>query len=450
MKNKLIFKSFNILITICLVNLLVISCGDDKKSIKEDKLLCNISQADTTSIDSINNENLQSKINNMNFYFENSSSMKGYLKSSNFKDVVSNLIVKLNGNENKDSLKLFTIASDIFLFEKQPDIFIEELANGNIGLQGYSSMHDIFKVILGDSKPNDINFFVSDCILSYSNDDISKNPEINKESVSELKNQLLNVVQEHVNNNDLSFALFAFKSDFNGTYYDYHNTRINNEFSKRPYYIWVTGKKKHLNKLVPWIESLHTFNDNVEEKILFNLNDFVANDYRLIKKRVKPGYKLSRDKRSVRHIENEAISFYVAMNLDCLPPELKNLNYLKENLNIQAVKHSDKSKVSISNVYNYNELMEIENIKNPNQKKICEQATHFIQVDIDQVISEETIRITLPEYHPNWYKKWSTMNDTNIDEKFDKTFGFEWFVNGVKEAYTNKNNNNIDILININ
>ena len=94
--------------------------------------------------------------------------------------------------------------------------------------------------------------------------------------------------------------------------------------------------------------------------------------------------------------------------------------------------------------------MEIENIKNPNQKKICEQATHFIQVEISQVISEETLRITLPEYHPSWYKRWSTMNDTNINENFDKTFGFEWFVNGVKEAYTNKNNNNIDILIDIN
>ncbi len=450
MKNEFTFKSINILIIFYLISLLFIGCGENKKKIKEDTLLCNISNTDSIKNDSLQKESLQNKIKNINFYFENSGSMKGYLKSSNFKDVVSNLIVKLNGKGSKDSLKLFTIASDIFLFEKQPDIFIEELANGNIGLQGFSSMHEIFKVILGDSKPNDINFFVSDCILSYSNDDINKNSEINKESVSELKNQLLNVVQDHVNKNDLSFALFAFKSDFNGTYYDYHNTHIINEFNKRPYYIWVTGKKNHLNKLIPWIESLQTFNNHLEEKILFNLNDFLANDYRIIKKRVKPGYKLSKDKKSIKHIEANTITFYVAMNLECLPEKIKDKDYLKDNLKIKALKHSDKSEVSISNVYNYNELMEIENIKNPNQKKICEQATHFIQVEINQVISEETLRITLPEYLPTWYKKWSTMNDTNINENFDKTFGFEWFVNGVKEAYTNKNNNNLDILIDIN
>jgi len=443
MKKKILFETFFLLITV-----ITMSCGPSNPKVRIDELLCNKSKNISGQTDSIISKDSIIKPSNFNFYFENSGSMKGYLKSTDFKDVVSNLIVKLNGKDTKDSLKLFTIASKPVPFEKEPETFIEELAKGRVPLHGFSTMHEIFEVILNESRPDDVNFFVSDCILSYSNKDISKNPEINKESVSELKNQLLNVVQEHVKENDISFALYAFKSNFNGVYYDYQNVKINGRFSARPYYIWVTGKKEYLKELASYMESLETFKNHLKEKIYFNLDEYTSNDYRIIKKPGKSGYRLSANKKDILEVENDSIIFYVALNLQCLPERLKTKSFLMDNLEIKAMKHKDKSNIEITDVYDYNSLMMKERIKNPKQLLICEQATHFLKIKVKDILSEETINITLPGDIPNWYKDWSTMNDKNINSSFDKTFAFEWFVNGIKEAYSSKDYINISININ--
>ncbi len=416
-------------------------CGE--KNGELDTLTCFLD----TIPDSLKTINQKDKINNINFYFENSGSMRGYLNSTNFRDVVSNLIVKLNGRENKDSLKLYTIASDVLMFEEEPSIFIEELANGIVPLNGFSTMHNIFRQILNNSKSNDINFFVSDCILSYSNEDIQHNREINRESAAALKNQLLNIVQCQ---DDISFALFAFKSDFDGTYYDYHNTRIINSFNNRPYYIWVAGKKKLLIELISWInsEKLPTFNRHLKEKILFNCDNIVANDHRIFRKPGGKSYQPSPDKKSIVDIVIDSITFFVQLNLDCLPNRIKDKDYLKTNLIVEATQNKQKTKVAISTIYDDQNEFETKVATHTTKIYIDEKATHFIQIDMAQISSTEVLHITLPCITPNWYKQWSTMDDTNIDENFDKTFAFEWFVDGIKEAYTN--NNYIDISININ
>ena len=65
-------------------------------------------------------------------------------------------------------------------------------------------------------------------------------------------------------------------------------------------------------------------------------------------------------------------------------------------------------------------------------------------------LSEAKININLPLHYDTWYLDKSSMDDKNMELTEGKTFAFQYFIQGIIEAYETKNKNYIDFTINLN
>jgi hypothetical protein len=295
-------------------------------------------------------------------------------------------------------------------------------------------------MILDSLHKNEIVVLSSDCIYSLGKGQDSQGKLNYQKSLTH------DAFNDALKKFDLETICLKMKSDFNGDYYDLndHPTSISNE---RPYYFWLIGEKKILNeytlKLIRDMKGIvnsYSLSNNANEKQPY---------YTVLKETNKIGSfrQTDRSQLAVKNIEdikydNGQLQFAIAIDLSNVPVDS---TYLKD---VKNYKVPDGFIVKSVEEINKNKLSQRDRLileKTP--------ATHIITISATDKYSIQNLKIELSNQIPQWVFDSNSMNDQNIKDQLDKTFGFAYLVGGVSEAYSTqypeqKSYFSINILIN--
>jgi len=389
------------------------------------------------------------KIEKLNFFMEVSGSMAGYLNgSTDFVKTIPNLLVAIEQKMDSGTLKIhnYYIADTALLFKGTTEDFIYSIATKHPAREKSSEMHKIFQMIADRTDSDDISMFVSDCILSYNDEDIRANREINREKAEGgLKPFITSTFSKLQKKNDMCASVYGFNSSFDGTYYTYQNGKLPIKKGSviRPYYLWVIGNKELLKKFNAQLQKLEPFKHN-KVAMDFGIFDKPVTDYTIFFRYKKSGEwqpehnKLTDAKASKSHPAIIAIG----ADLSALPLYAQDTGYLKKNLKL------DKSNLD----FNVVSILVPENINKADLKKneldALAKSSHIFIVEVSDLYKSNTeIKISLPLQYDTSYHNISIMDDRDIKDISGKTFAFEHLVDGVRAAYQNPNQDFITIAI---
>lgn len=383
------------------------------------------------------------EVKNVHLYIETSVSMGGYFtNNTEFKTVITDLASKVNGEIKP--VDIWFIADKPVKYNGSVERFTRDIATTKIANKKSSELHTIFAQVAQNTAPDDVSFIVSDCILSFSNEDIKNNPEINKtEANNSMREGIYNTFL-NLKKNRQAVGVYGFQSKFYGDYYDYQNVKTRLQGSKRPYYIWAIGNKEVLKGFINRLTEISTFKP--EQSLYFGLMEDPVKDYSILTQVEKTGSWNVEEKKKIVEAEvapGGSLSFCLGLNLDAVPAYAKEINYLQNNLQltgegcVASVRIKQKSAI------------DSEKIKGKLQNDLFSNATHLLVISVSKMnVNDASVTLRLPVKYDRWYEEWSCEDDKNIaPQGVAKTFAFKYLINGVKEAYETRTKNYIDISI---
>ena len=376
------------------------------------------------------------KVKAVNVYLDNTYSMAGYNNGhSEFKDALADLLSKLKSVYGQDKLFLNYINAEIFPINyKDPIEFIYNIDNKDIGradkknksLYNKTELNRMFETILDSLRENQINLFITDCIFSISDTSIR--------TLNQLRNYLNNSVSGKLQNNQISFAIIKFNSDFTGFYTNIIGTSY--EISaKRPYYLIVMSDKFLLKNLFKKIDFKKI--DGFENYFIFiSQKKVLVPQCELLYNTGKSGsFKQDRDNKNAIEIkdvkpgENNQLSFSIAANLSSMNYDDSYLcdtqNYhLNNGFSVEKVERTGPNNIDKKDIHNCEKI----------------KATHIIKIKTDNFTpGKYNLTLVFKNNIPGWINLTNTNNDRDEQEVINgKTLGLKLFFEGIFEAYRNK------------
>ena len=400
-----------------LLSLTIASCGGGKKGKKAEAT--QPAKAET--------------IGAIHFFLETSASMGGYLKGgTTFKDVVADVVTKANQIK---PVSLYTISAKPQAVSGDVNTFVAQMATTPLATGKSSELHQIFRQVGEKAKGNNVAILVSDCILSFPDADIKRNPDVNRNDASStLKNSIYDQFATF-NKQGIGATVLAFTSPFNGTYYTYQNQKQPLKGELRPFYVWIVGKQSLIAPFTKQLlESLSTAPAKrldfgaagtlKQYDLFFGLNksgDWRAERNNLIN--IEMGRKA------------KPIEFAIGLNLAALPDYAQAETYLQKNLTITA----DNGAVTLVKVQRKGAIETAR--MTDREQKLLSQNTHVLTFRVSSLFADDaTLTLNLPVRFDSWYADWSTMDDRTSDGRRNKTFALEHLMTGVREAYQTNGN----------
>jgi len=443
--------------------------SEELKLLSTDKLLYDRIKSDVKENTIIYSPIVKPKaqVDNVNFFIETSMSMGGYMNGgTNFQDVGNYLITALRSMEKKGSSVSFvhfkpnTIAASINLYE-DADIYAHDLTDGRFHFGGSSPLEEVFKIIIDSSGTNDVNVFITDGIMSGTDNQINSNPQFNLEQRAFLSSRIQTVFSQS-RNSGWGLVVYAFTSEFKPdklrrlAYFTYNNSKSYNTFSQRPFYIYVFGKKELVEQAKSKIENNNHINKQIKEKSYFGLNTNSITKFSLYKThlesnvkrrcRIKGNGVICKETPS----EEKPVEFAIGLDLSKLPEYMQDDNYLnhhkvKLNNNLAKVEWKFK-KVDDNFINSLNKTRE-------KPKALSCGCTHYIEVKLSGVYANKaTLNFKVSNEPDKWYEEWSTNDDSDIATNSttqQKTFNLKYLMEGFADAYSEGNDYTIDLKIKI-
>lgn len=384
------------------------------------------------------------ELSGVHLFIETSASMGGYFNNSTeYKTVVTDLASKV-ANFDKP-LDVWLVADSLNKFKGSVADFTNQIATTKIANQKSSELDKIFDEIARKTDSTEVSIFLSDCILSFPAKDVKKDWELNRTNASStLKNHIYTTFSA-LKKRGQAASVYAFKSKFHGTYYDYHNVKTKLNGDMRPFYVWVIGSTRMLADFDKRLAHISTFHP--EQMLTFGLIDSALKSYSIIQGVEKRG-KWSLSDGEVTDVEptaSEPSQFCLALNLDSLPQYARDTAYLNHHLQLTA-----KGCKAVFTVKDKNDA-DKSKLKTTKEKARIEDATHVILVSVTEMtLPNADVKLVLPLQYNDWYKSWSVMDDRDVKgASAGKTFAFEHLINGVIEAFDTGNKNLIELSIKI-
>ncbi|MDP2455139.1 MULTISPECIES: hypothetical protein [unclassified Kaistella] len=360
------------------------------------------------------------EITDVGLYLENSVSMLGYI--SNASDFQKNTldIYSALGHNNKVSTYLVNQK-----LESKGNLTISGLADiitmRNKFLTPGSNVSDLNKVlenVLQNTKNSSISIIASDFIYSLGSQNLvvvgGKTKDVFLKNSKKIS--------------DLSVLFIQLDSQFNGVYYDMNDKPAQLNNVRRPYYFMVLGKAENIEKFSKIIK-------------VNNLSGFL-NSYYLTSKKVEPFQKIllgteavgrikvdktDPNKMEITKLVNNETQFSIAVDLSKYPDQSKLL---------------DISNYKISQGYKIDKIEKINPANNPSKINAADwvtlkasPATHYIVIKNVGFPLKNDLILSLENKEPDWINRSSIDNDTNINQNLDKTFGINYLVNGIRDAF---------------
>lgn len=374
---------------------------------------------------------------NINVYLENSASMDGYVKGvTEFETAIYNLLGDFKISGLCDSLNLNYINKTI-PYQKQnalpADIqdFIEKLEPSVFKLRGgdrsVSDLKNILSTVLKTVNNKNAAVLISDFVFS---------PGKNANAQDYLNNQGVGIkidFAEKLEEFDLSAVVIQLQSNFDGLYYDKTDKPLSFK-GKRPYYVWIFGSTQQISTIL-------------NKKVLDNIKGGYSN--RLVLQSIKgisePNYKILYSPKigsfSAKQLNAKIISdastskdnqtkglfgFNVAVDLS---NSLQDANYFL-----------DTSNYILSNT---KYQLKVETITDKNDASLS-GFTHLLKLQTNE-LREEVLKIDIVGKTPSWVFNSTSIDDSNIlndNNEQQKTFGLQYLIEGVSDAFYPKSNSN--------
>jgi hypothetical protein len=365
------------------------------------------------------------------FFIENSGSMDGFIRNTTeFEAALSDLLVQLQYHYDKKNMKVNFINTKVYPSEMdEVQNFVEALepekAPYKVGDRTVSKLNEIFKMILDSTYQNNISILVSDCIYSLD----KKN---DTEGALEFEKSLTKgAFLEKSKQFEFATIVLKMKSKFTGNYWNKDNVSTYLNGTLRPYYFWIVGSNEHINEISQKI--------NIKSLKGFQNSYFLSNNtkekqpyYTVLKETNKVGSfkQTDRGKRDVKSIndiqfDGGTLQFAIAIDLGNIPVDLTYLtnpqNYVvPDGFNIRSIEKIDRNKLSQRDFVTV----------------VKTTATHFITVSTMNKFTIQDLKLELSNKIPAWVEQSNSLDDRNIKDELDKTFGLAYLVQGVSEAYT--------------
>lgn len=379
----------------------------------------------------------------VNVYIENSGSMDGYVNgNTEFKGAIRDLLVLLKhyyGTEEK--IKVHFINSRIRQTDTQIDLATFATNINQIwSVQGEnrrsSNLNNIFKMILDKTDKETISILFSDCIYSIQGRDaeglLSDEKSLTKDAfLSRWRQDSLK----------LATTIVKMKSKFTGTYWDKDNNPTFLNGNQRPYYITIIGNNDVMldfNSKIPLeqdriegFDNKYVISTGSTDKLYYsvlistdNVGRFKPSRNQSTREYIHGIEGIDMKTRNRNEGGNNNFAFAVAVDLKNVPAEedymLSSENYTFEdkNFRIKDIKPIDKNNINAS------DWLKISSA-NP---------THLIALEaIGTAISD--VKVSLKKQMPKWIEQTNIIDDKDINNNLEKTFGIKYLVEGITEAY---------------
>jgi hypothetical protein len=375
---------------------------------------------------------------NINVFLENSESIDGYVgDNSSFKTTIFKLLTDLKNLSLADSLNLNYINTKpipIQISASRDDIddFYRRLNPSDFksagGMRGSTDIEKMLKLLLDNSNARNLSVFISDCVFSPGNNDAKKYLDGQYASIY---NDFTNAIRT---NPDLSVIILQCTAKFEGTYYDFFNTKHKKISTNRPYYIWFIGTSTQIKNLVDF-KIFELIKNGYSNKLVIQAVKDVSQPNYKIQYRPRIGEFDSKyladgiitDASTSRDNQKKGMfGFNVAVNFSS---SLQDANYFLDTANYEL---SDK---------NYS--LKVEAITDKNNPALSD-FTHILKLQTSE-LKDDILRIDIVGKAPSWVYTSTSSNDTKIetdDSEKLKTFGFKYLVDGVCDAFYPKSNTN--------
>lgn len=413
-----------------LIALSLVGCGNGKRA-RQDNNISSDSIAKPINVVPINP--------NINVYIENSGSMDGYINgNTEFKGAIRDLLVLLKhyyGNAN--NIKVHFINSQIRETDTEADLaMFSQNINAQWSAEGEnrssSNLNNIFKQILEKTDSSSISILFSDCIYSIDGQDAEG-------LLSDQKSLTKDAFLSHWRANSIALAttIVKMKSKFTGTYYDKNNKKTTLSELQRPYYICIIAGKNVIDDFNNKIPLQQGSIEGFDNKYIIS-SDAAADSiyYSILLSSYNEGrFKPQRNRNSGNYIHGiediklnnrsgQPFAFAVAVDMKNVPVEndylLNPYNYVLSNQNfiVKEIVKVDQEKINPS------DWVKISN----------ENPTHIIVLEATGT-AFNNITIALKKQAPQWIEQSNIIDDSNILENLDKTFGIKYLIRGIAEAY---------------
>ncbi len=330
-------------------------------------------------------------------YVENSGSMDAYMcDGSDLKDAVFDYVSDLK--RYTSSCSLYYINSKVIPFNGELNSYIKELKPQAFvragGDRSNTDLRQILDTIIKRNGLKNVSVFVSDCILDIPQNaiDFLGNCQV---SIKNTFNEAL------AKNPNLGVEIIKLESKFDGYWYCGHNKELLQNV-KRPYYIWVIGNQKYLEK----------FNKNVPvENIIGGIKEYSAYAAPQI---------IPFDMNQSTYVTNHSGKIYVEVLVN-LRGSLQSSDLYK---NTAQYKSANPSQVTVVSV-----------------KEITNASSHYshvitLEIDNPETLKSETLTFSYP-YLATWVSNSDDATGTDVKKKLDRTTGLMALIKGVAEAYKN-------------
>jgi len=374
----------------------------------------------------VKSEEIFPELAEINFYFENSGSMNGYLDGRNFKQTMHRII-----NESIPGFNPFFVNTKEY---KTSDLLSKidskKITTASIG----GSDHQfIFTNAIKKANGNNLSIVVTDGIYSTPNGDIDI-VEI------DIENSFKTALQD----NAIETVVLKMSSNYKGTYYTESNCENVQIDQERPYYILLFGNKKTIDnalKEIVVIDDLPGF----KEQARFFITDNLKVNYTILtrgeekkgsfRKATKGGKGLVKDIEDVER-DDRAAEPYIqfAIGIDYSGISIPDSYLLKKNNykiggatefvieDIKAVEALSSGSTTSSEI---TRVDAINNIK----------LSHLMTVKAKFNFTGDLL-INLENNIPSWIPNAGSKNDCDIKDNKDQTFAFDKLMTGISKAYS--------------
>ena len=361
-----------------------------------------------------------------NIILETSASMKGYITGERFKKDVTNFIAELEKiSSEKDTtfpikqLNYYTTnivggESVLDTFKGSTKEFSTEIMTGKIATGTTSPLDEILDNIINSSDSSKLNFLVSDFVMDI------KTKQVQNTIQSTFQNLFIKAKAK-----GLGLTVYRMLSDYSGIYYP----PIGTSFTilkpiERPYFIWVLGTQAAIKKFVSKMELSKVFkSENVAH---LGLKEIEPN-YGFMHFSNDPIGRIKTKDCCIQDIslKNGVLKTTLGFNLNNLPADIKDLQYLKNNLEVV----SSSIKINNYSIYSHQDFLSKYDPKDS-------AYTHYIEFTLaDFKLDTNRLCIRLKKHPLNW-DTFSTNDCANLQNGTNiKTFCLKEILTGVQNAY---------------
>jgi hypothetical protein len=376
---------------------------------------------------------------NINIYLENSASMDGYVKGvTEFETAIYNLLGDFKISGLCDSLNLNYINKTI-PFQKQnalsADIqdFIEKLEPSVFKQRGgdrtVSDLKNILSTVLKNVNVNNAAVLISDFVFS---------PGKHANAEDYLNNQGVGIkidFAEKLKDFDLSAIVIQLESNFDGLYYQEKIGGNAVQFKgKRPYYVWIFGNTQQIRSIL-------------EMKILDNIKGGYSN--RLVFQSIKeinvPNYKILYSPKIGSFSAKQLNAKIISDASESKENQNKGLFGFNVAVDFSKSLQDENYFLDVNNyiLINTKYQMKVEAIKDKNDASLS-GFTHMLKLQTSE-LREEVLKIDIVGKTPSWVFNSTSIDDSNIltvNSEQQKTFGLQYLIEGVSDAFYPKSNLN--------